>query len=86
MDHWCVEKERNLVLFERSEQFSIIEKLRKSYSINTLCEVFNIHRSNYKYWRNREKAVSPDLVKIRSLIKEVHTPVIAQQVLEVLLR
>lgn len=35
--------------------------------------MFSIHRSSYKYWRNRKKAVSPELVKIRSLIKQVHT-------------
>ncbi len=37
-----------------------------------LCKVFNIHRSSYKYWRSRKKVISPELVKLRSLVKEVY--------------
>ncbi len=28
----------------------MIEKLRKSFSVKTLCHVFSVHRSSYKYW------------------------------------
>lgn len=35
--------------------------------------MFSVHRSSYKYWRCRPKHVSPELVKLKSLIKEVHT-------------
>ncbi len=56
-----------------AEQLSIIEKLRQSFSVTTLCHVFSVHRSSYKYWRCRPKRVSPELVKLKSLIKEVHT-------------
>ncbi|MEZ9819890.1 IS3 family transposase [Shewanella sp. 10N.286.45.A1] len=56
-----------------TEQFLIIEKLRQSYSIKTLCEVFSIHRSSYKYWRKRPTAINADKVKLRSLVSEVHT-------------
>ncbi|MBY7903624.1 hypothetical protein KW459_22225, partial [Vibrio fluvialis] len=55
-----------------TEQLSIIEKLRQSFSVTTLCHVFSVHRSSYKYWRCRPKRVSPELVKLKSLIKEVH--------------
>lgn len=30
-----------------TEQFLIIKKLKQSYSVKTLCEVFNVHRSSY---------------------------------------
>ncbi|WP_102529744.1 IS3 family transposase [Shewanella sp. 10N.286.51.B7] len=56
-----------------TEQFTIIEKLRQSYSIKTLCEVFSIHRSSYKYWRKRPTTINADKVKLRSLVSEVHT-------------
>lgn len=35
--------------------------------------MFSVHRSSYKYWRCRPKRISPELVKLKSLIKEVHT-------------
>lgn len=56
-----------------TEQLSTIEKLRQSFNVTTLCHVFSVHRSSYKYWRCRPKRVSPELVKLKSLIKEVHT-------------
>ncbi|WP_139151798.1 IS3 family transposase [Shewanella colwelliana] len=56
-----------------TEQFLIIEKLRQSYSIKTLCEVFSIHRSSYKYWKKRPTTINADKVKLRSLVSEVHT-------------
>jgi len=35
------------------EQFSLIGKLRAQYPVVTLCHVFGVHRSSYKYWKNR---------------------------------
>ena len=35
--------------------------------------MFSIHRSSYKCWRCRPKRVSPELGKLKSLIKEIHT-------------
>ncbi len=35
--------------------------------------MFSVHRSSYKYWRCRPKRVFPELVKLKNLIKEVHT-------------
>ncbi|EKO3601101.1 MULTISPECIES: IS3 family transposase [Vibrio] len=55
-----------------TEQFSIIEKLRKSFSVKTLCKVFSVHRSSYKYWRNRDKRISPEQIELRSIVSEMH--------------
>ncbi len=33
------------------EQFSIIGKLRAHYPVVTLCHVFGVHRSSYRYWK-----------------------------------
>ena len=34
--------------------------------------MFNVHRSSYKYWRNRPSDVSPEKIKLQCLIREVH--------------
>lgn len=34
--------------------------------------MFSVHRSSYKYWRKRPKVITPELVQLRSLIKDVH--------------
>jgi putative transposase len=37
-----------------------------------LCEVFEVHRSTYKYWRKRDKLITPETAKLHSQVKEVH--------------
>ncbi|SJZ33273.1 hypothetical protein CZ814_00041 [Photobacterium toruni] len=54
------------------EQFSLIEKLKKSHSITTLCKELGVHRSSSKYWQRLPKSISIELIKLRFLIKEVH--------------
>ncbi|WP_442800720.1 IS3 family transposase [Shewanella sp. AS16] len=54
------------------EQFSLVEKLKQSHTVKRICEVFGLHRSSYKYWRSRPKAISPEKVKLQSLIREAH--------------
>ena len=34
--------------------------------------MFDVHRSSYKYWQRRPKSISIELIKLRSLIKEVN--------------
>lgn len=54
------------------EQFTLIGKLRARYPVTTLCHVFGVHRSNYKYWNVR--LVQPDRrrTKLRSQVQELH--------------
>lgn len=40
--------------------------------MKALCEVFSIHRSSYKYWRNRPQDISSERVKLHSLVREAH--------------
>lgn len=42
------------------EHFFMIEKLKKSYAVKGLCEVFGVHRSNYHYWVNKERTLSSE--------------------------
>ncbi len=51
----------------------MIEKLRKSYSVVRLCEVFGIQRSSYKYWRSRPSEISADDILLRAKVRELHS-------------
>ena len=35
--------------------------------------MFGIHRSSYKYWRSSSKDISPERIKLLSLVREAHT-------------
>lgn len=50
----------------------MIEKLKKSYSVKRLCEVFGVHRSSYRYWAKRPNEPSPEKVKLRSEVRRAH--------------
>ncbi|WP_104036060.1 IS3 family transposase [Vibrio jasicida] len=54
------------------ERFSIIEKLKKSYAVKRLCEVFGVHRSSYRYWANRDKSLSSERVLVRAEVRRAY--------------
>ena len=37
-----------------------------------LCKLFGVHRSTYKYWVKRDRRLSPEAAKLRSLVREAH--------------
>jgi len=37
-----------------------------------ICDVFSIHRSSYKYWSGRPKAINPDYIELCSEVKAAH--------------
>ncbi|HHA0036577.1 TPA: IS3 family transposase [Yersinia enterocolitica] len=51
------------------EQFSLVEKLRARFPVAVVCNVFGVHRSSYKYWRQPKK---PDVARVAllSLVRE----------------
>ncbi len=53
MENEILKKATALLMSDSPEQFSIIGKLRARYPVATLCHVFGVHRSSYKYWKNR---------------------------------
>ncbi|GLO64037.1 hypothetical protein MACH09_45450 [Vibrio sp. MACH09] len=55
-----------------TEKFTIIERLKQSYSIFKLCSIFDVHRSSYKYWKTRPKTISAHEVRIRALVQKAH--------------
>lgn len=55
-----------------SEQFSLIEKLSRRFSIKQLSNVFSVHRSSYQYWRHRSKVPSAEQIRLRALVREAH--------------
>ncbi|ELW9094083.1 IS3 family transposase [Escherichia coli] len=54
------------------EQFSIIGKLRVHYPVVTLCHVFGVHRSSYRYWKNRPEKPDGRRAVLRSQVLELH--------------
>ncbi|HCX7732696.1 TPA: IS3 family transposase, partial [Escherichia coli] len=54
------------------EQFSIMGKLRARYPVVTLCHVFGVHRSSYKYWKNRPEKPDGRRVVLRSQVLVLH--------------
>ena len=54
------------------EQFSIIGKLRAHYSVVTLCHVFGVHRSSYRYWKNRPEKPDGRRAVLRSQVLKLH--------------
>ncbi|WP_144226706.1 IS3 family transposase [Shewanella algae] len=55
-----------------SEQFSLVEKLRKSHSVKRICSVFSIHRSSYKYWRSRPITIDSKQIKLHSMVRKAY--------------
>ena len=52
----------------------MISRLKESYPVQTLCTIFDVHRSSYRYWLDRDKKVSPkrleEIAMVRSIFKE----------------
>ncbi|MGL9773231.1 MAG: IS3 family transposase [Sodalis sp. (in: enterobacteria)] len=55
------------------EQFSLIGKLRAHYPVATLCHVFRVHRSSYKYWKSRPDRPDGRRTVLRSQVHEPHS-------------
>ena len=41
-------------------KYRIIERFRRKYSVEAMCDVFEVSRSGYYAWRKREERVSKD--------------------------
>lgn len=55
------------------EQFSLISKLRARYPVALLYHVFEVHRSSFKYWRCRPAEPDAERVRLRSMVRELHS-------------
>jgi putative transposase len=40
--------------------------------VKTLCDAFDVHRSSFKYWVNRDKSICSEEVEARAAVKEIH--------------
>ena len=49
----------------------MIKALKESYPVTLLCHAFKVHRSSYKYWTARSKAISPERIKELALVKAI---------------
>lgn len=50
----------------------MIGKLRAHYPVATLCCVFGVHRSSYRYWENRPDKPDGRRAALRSQVQELH--------------
>jgi len=52
----------------------MIEALKESYAVEQLCKTFGVHRSSYKYWAQRSKAIKPkrlnEMAWVTSIFRE----------------
>jgi hypothetical protein len=53
-----------------AEQFTIIAQLKQSYTVAQLCQVFEVHRSSFKYWK-KPKPVQLEQVIRLSKVREL---------------
>ena len=49
----------------------MIIALKGSYPVQTLCHVFDVHRSCYRYWVNRDKKMSPKRLKEVTTVRSI---------------
>ena len=51
----------------------MIQALKESYPVKTLCEAFGAHRSSYRHWSQRSKVTKPERLKELALVKSIFT-------------
>jgi len=49
----------------------MIETLKESYAVEQLCKTFDVHRSSYKYWAHRSKAIKPKRLNEMALVTSI---------------
>ena len=49
----------------------MINGLKESYAVQTLCNVFEVHRSSYRYWVNRDKKMSSKRLEEVTTVKSI---------------
>jgi putative transposase len=49
----------------------MIQALKESYPVRTLCRTFGTHRSSYKYWVKRPKGIAPRRLKELALVRSI---------------
>jgi len=51
----------------------MIENLKESYAVTQLCQVFDVHRSSYKYWHAR--SLKPNIKQLteHAMVKAIHS-------------
>jgi putative transposase len=50
----------------------MIEKLKESHAVTLICDVFDVHRSSYKYWRKSERKLSPEKIQLIGEVRAAH--------------
>jgi putative transposase len=51
----------------------MIKRLKESYSVAALCQIFNVHRSSHRDWVKRPLIPSRDKAKALTMVKLIHS-------------
>ena len=51
----------------------MIAELKESFDVATVCLVFDVHRSSFRYWHSTDKQTSPEQVKAEVMVKTIFT-------------
>lgn len=46
--------------------------MKGSYSVKSLCEIFDVHRSSFRYWLARPKGLNPKRLRLQAQVKAAH--------------
>ncbi|OPX54400.1 transposase [Oceanospirillum multiglobuliferum] len=46
-----------------------MQDLQESWAVKRLCKLFSTHRSSYRYWQRRRKALAPDRISLTAELK-----------------
>ncbi|PEH74368.1 IS3 family transposase [Edwardsiella tarda] len=71
MENEILKKGYSALDFGLSQQFSVIDCLRAHYPVASLCRLFGVHRSSYRYTRKNSTEPDADRAVKRSLVSEV---------------
>ena len=51
----------------------MIEQLKESHPVTSLCATFGINRSSYKYWSKRSRTIKPERLLELALVRQIFT-------------
>jgi hypothetical protein len=69
MEEEIVTKATALFHVGLNERFTLVDALKASYPFNTLCRLFIIHRSSFRYWQTRPKRMRPKKLRLEVEVK-----------------
>jgi len=51
----------------------VIDRLQESFSLMTVCRVFNVHRSSFRYWNKQKDHICKEKLRAEVFVKSIFT-------------